>query len=74
MRRIYPTDHFCQLKSALVYWDINSLAPHGWNIGEWDTFIVAEVNKRVPRPKNSQFKAFSRFPYTLATSKLQTLD
>ena len=60
--------------TALVYWDVDSVAPYGWNIVEWDTFVVTEVNKRVPKPKDSQFKVFSRFPYTPAISKLQDLD
>lgn len=65
--------------TALVYWDIDSVNPV-WNVDEWDTFIVNEVNKRVPKPKNSQFKVFSRtsmfsmFPYTPALSQLQDLD
>lgn len=62
--------------TALVYWDTNSVTP-SWNVGEWDTFIVTEVNKRVPKPKNSQFKVFSSssmFSYTPAISQLQDLD
>ena len=59
--------------TALVYWDINGLAPRGLNIEGWDSFIVNEVNKRVPKPKNLLFKAFSRFP-ALVNNQLHSLN
>ena len=39
----------------------------------WDTFLVAEVNKRVPELKDSQFKVFSRSHHIPGVSQLEDL-
>ena len=60
--------------TALVYWDIDSVAPYGGNLGDWDTFVVTEVDKRVPGFKHSQFKVFTGIPHTPAVNRLEDLD
>ena len=60
--------------TALVYWDIDSVAPYNGKMADWDTFLVTEVNKRVPKFEKSQFKAFSRLFHTPAISQLEDLD
>ena len=59
--------------TALVYLDFDSLISYGNNMADWDTFFVTEVNKRVPRLKDSQFKVFSIFPSVPAISQLEAL-
>ena len=45
--------------TALVYWDIQNLAPSLVNVSEWDTFIKSEVHRRVPQVDRKLLKAFS---------------
>ena len=58
---------------ALVYWDIDSVAPYGGNMVDWDTFLITEVNTHVPELKDSQFKVFSRSHHRPGISQLQDL-
>ncbi len=57
--------------TVLVYWDIQNLAPSLLNVADWDTFIKAEVRRRVPQASRTLFKAFSNPTHQLATSQLE---
>ena len=61
---------------ALVYWDLDSLNPFGWNadVGKWDNFIEAEVYKRIPKPAHEQFKVFSETGNSPTLGRLQDLN
>ena len=56
---------------ALVYWDIQNLAPSYSNAAEWDAFIRSEVHRRVPKAKRILLKAFSSTTHQLATNELE---
>ena len=57
--------------TALVYWDIQNLAPSLVNVSEWDTFIKSEVHRRVPQVDRKLLKAFSNPTHQLATNQLE---
>ncbi len=57
--------------TALVYWDIQNLAPSHLNVADWDTLIKAEVRRRVPQASRKLFKAFSNPIHQLATNQLE---
>ena len=56
---------------ALVYWDIQNLAPTLQSVAERDSFIRAEVKRRVPQAKRKLFKAFSSPAHQIATTQLE---
>ena len=57
--------------TVLVYWDVQNLAPSHSNVVDWDTFIKAEVRRRVPQASRKLFKAFSNPAHQLATNQLE---
>ena len=57
--------------TALVYWDIQYLAPSLLNVDEWNDFIKSEVKRRVPQVDRELLKAFSNPTHQLATSQLE---
>lgn len=57
--------------TALVYWDIQNLAPSLANVDQWDDFIKSEVNRRVPQVDRKLLKAFSNPTHQLATNQLE---
>ena len=57
--------------TALVYWDIQNLAPSHLNVDEWDGFIKSEVKRRVPQVDRKLLKAFSNPTHQLATNQLE---
>ena len=59
---------------ALVYWDVQNLAPSSYNVADWDTLITEEVQRRVPKAKRILFKAFSSPMHQLATNQLEKLE
>ena len=61
---------------ALVYWDLDSVTPSIWNQGivKWDDFIMAQVDKRIPKPDHSLYKVFSAFSHPTELSQLKDLD
>lgn len=60
--------------AALVYWDMQSLAPAGVDVAErLDKAIKAAVGQRVPNAARRLFKAFSRNAHSAMTDRLEEL-
>ena len=57
--------------TALVYWDIQNLAPSFLNVSDWDAFIKSEVQRHVPQASRKLLKAFSSPTHQLATNQLE---
>ena len=55
---------------ALVYWDVQNLAPSLLNVSDWSAFIRSEVHRRVPQAKRKLFKAFSNPMHQLASNEV----
>lgn len=57
--------------TALVYWDIQNLAPSLLNVANWDDFIQSQIRRRVPQVSRMLLKAFSSPFHSLSTNYLE---